>query len=205
MIPERAVARRVARIARGFWRRGWMLGTSGNLSARLAGDEPRFLITASGRPKGRLGPGDFLVVGPDGQALQAAADAQPSAETAIHLAVYAASPATAAVFHVHAPYATYLSDTQAPDLELQDFEMQKGLGQSGPFGVLRVPILPNEVLATTIAEKLHQAGLGLCPGVLIRKHGLYAWGRSLDEAQTHTEIFEFLFLQFWLRSGRGSG
>ena len=29
-------------------------------------------------------------------------------------------------------------------------------------------------------------------GYLIRKHGLYTWGRDLDEARRHLEIFEFL-------------
>jgi methylthioribulose-1-phosphate dehydratase len=30
-------------------------------------------------------------------------------------------------------------------------------------------------------------------GYLIRRHGLYTWGRTLDEARRHVEIFEFLF------------
>jgi len=30
-------------------------------------------------------------------------------------------------------------------------------------------------------------------GFLIRKHGLYAWGANLEEAQRHVETLEFLF------------
>jgi methylthioribulose-1-phosphate dehydratase len=30
-------------------------------------------------------------------------------------------------------------------------------------------------------------------GFLIRRHGLYTWGRDLDEAKRHVEILEFLF------------
>ena len=30
-------------------------------------------------------------------------------------------------------------------------------------------------------------------GYLIRRHGLYTWGRDLAEARRHVEIFEFLF------------
>ena len=28
-------------------------------------------------------------------------------------------------------------------------------------------------------------------GYLIRRHGLYTWGRDLEEARRHVEIFEF--------------
>ena len=28
---------------------------------------------------------------------------------------------------------------------------------------------------------------------LLRRHGLYTWGNSLDEAERHIEILEFLF------------
>ncbi len=31
------------------------------------------------------------------------------------------------------------------------------------------------------------------PGLLVAGHGLYAWGNSLEEAQRHVEILEFLF------------
>jgi methylthioribulose-1-phosphate dehydratase len=30
-------------------------------------------------------------------------------------------------------------------------------------------------------------------GFLIRRHGLYTWGRDLAEARRHVEILEFLF------------
>ena len=30
-------------------------------------------------------------------------------------------------------------------------------------------------------------------GILLHGHGLYTWGRTLQEVQRHVEIFEFLF------------
>ncbi|HLO50395.1 MAG TPA: class II aldolase/adducin family protein, partial [Kamptonema sp.] len=41
-----------------FYNRGWMVGTAGNLSARLA--DGSFWITASGRAKGQLTDQDFI-------------------------------------------------------------------------------------------------------------------------------------------------
>jgi methylthioribulose-1-phosphate dehydratase len=193
-----ALGRRLARLAESFWRRGWMLGTSGNLSARLPGAEPCFVITASGRPKGRLGPGDFLLLGPEGRPLRPSSG-RPSDEAPIHLELYRRRPELRAVLHVHAPHATLVSDTPEAAVELRDLEMLKGLGLRGPFGALQVPVVPNDADAGRVAE--HLAGLPLqpCPGALVRGHGLYAWGRSLEEAERHVEIFEFLFEQLVLR------
>ena len=33
----------------------------------------------------------------------------------------------------------------------------------------------------------------LTHGYLIRRHGLYTWGKDLAEARRHIEIYEFLF------------
>jgi len=36
-------------------------------------------------------------------------------------------------------------------------------------------------------------------GFLIRRHGLYTWGRDLAEAERHLEILEFLLEVVWRR------
>jgi len=38
---------------------------------------------------------------------------------------------------------------------------------------------------------------------LLRGHGLYTWGRGLDEAERHTEILEFLLEVIGRREGCG--
>ena len=84
-----------------FDRRGWAMGTSGNLSARL--DGPEFVITASGRHKGRLTVDDFVVPGRPGERNK------PSAETAIHEAIYRRLPETRAILHAHTVASTAAS------------------------------------------------------------------------------------------------
>ena len=44
-----------------------------------------------------------------------------------------------------------------------------------------------------LRERINDPADPLQHGYLIRKHGLYTWGRDLDEARRHVEIFEFLF------------
>ncbi|MFM7713633.1 MAG: class II aldolase/adducin family protein, partial [Microcystis sp.] len=46
--------------ARRFYQLGWMLGTAGNLSAKV--DDHSFWITASGKSKGKLKEEDFVRV-----------------------------------------------------------------------------------------------------------------------------------------------
>ena len=48
------------------------------------------------------------------------------------------------------------------------------------------------MLAEQVRQRLGDAAEPLQHGYLIRKHGLYTWGRDLDEARRHVEIFEFL-------------
>src|SRR5580658_3834732 len=69
-----------------FYHWAWSLGTSSNYSVVLSHEPFRLLLTASGKDKRRLGPGDFVIVDGDGQLLEAVAQ-KPSAETLLHVAL----------------------------------------------------------------------------------------------------------------------
>jgi methylthioribulose-1-phosphate dehydratase len=59
-----------------------------------------------------------------------------------------------------------------------------------------VPIFPNTQDIPALAREVAGRLSGPTPlrhGFLIRRHGLYTWGRDIDEACRHVEIFEFLF------------
>src|SRR6185312_14756040 len=94
--------------AQQFYDRGWMWGTAGNLSVRLKGDPLTIAITPSGLNKGALSVDDLLTV-EEGKKSAHVRGHTPSAETAIHLAIYKNIPDAHAAFHVHAMYATLLS------------------------------------------------------------------------------------------------
>jgi methylthioribose-1-phosphate isomerase len=88
----------IADIACGLYTRGWMPGTAGNISVR-AGQTA--VITGSGLSKGELSARDMVTV-TIGDSQLVSGMRRPSAETAIHTAVYRATSA-AAVIHVHPP------------------------------------------------------------------------------------------------------
>jgi methylthioribulose-1-phosphate dehydratase len=180
----------------GFHRRGWMLGTSGNLSAVVSRDPLRLAITASGVDKGALAADQVLVVGEDGQVVEGGTG-RASDETSLHLALVQGTGA-AAVLHTHSVWGTLLSDAHAAagGLAIEGYEMLKGLAGVRTHAHREwVPVLENTqdygVLAGEIRATLERAPQ--VHGILLRRHGLYTWGRDLLEARRHVEILEFLF------------
>ena len=189
------VARQFARIGREFHTRGWVLGTSGNFSAVLSQRPLRLAITASGVHKGALQPRDLLVIGADGQP-NGKGMGKPSAETALHLLLVRARGA-GAVLHTHSVWSTMLSERHAAagGLAMTGFEMLKGLeGVRTHEHTEWLPIVDNDQDVPRMAGVV-EAELNRFPDAhafLIRRHGLYTWGRDLEQATRHIEILEFL-------------
>jgi methylthioribulose-1-phosphate dehydratase len=193
-VPFRTVAREIAEIGKSFYSRGWVLGTSGNLSAVVRRSPLRLAITASGFDKGSLGPSQILAI--DAREKVVRGKYKPSAEAAIHLAIVQVA-AAGAVFHTHSTWSTILSETHASEghVELTGYEMLKGLeGVRTHEHTELLPILENsqnmKELAARVTDLLEKQPD--IHGLLLRKHGLYTWGATLREAKRHVEIIEFL-------------
>jgi methylthioribulose-1-phosphate dehydratase len=196
----------LAAAARLFYDRGWMMGTAGNLSLRLA--DGTFWITASGKLKGSLQLEDFLRVAPGGEILERGRPTdRPSAETSLHDAIYRLFPETRACFHVHSitgNVAARLADGDV--LRLPPLEMLKGLGVWDEEPEIDLAVFRNHAHVPRIAEELgarFAASSPRVPGFLIRDHGLTAWGPDADAAQNHVELFEYLF--GYLAAARAAG
>lgn len=173
--------------------RGWVPGGGGNFSARLGPN--RYLLTASGRHKGRLrAEQDFLVVDAQGQPEDASR--RPSAETLLHCERLNVLPEVACVLHGHSPHTTVLSRSESgSSIALEGFEMLKGLGGIDTHDHrVDIPLFDNDQdiarLASVVAQAHAQSPI--LYGYVIRGHGLYAWGRSVEEAYNRLESLEFL-------------
>jgi len=188
------VAASLLEIGRNFYARGWALGTSGNFSAVLAREPLRLAITATGIDKGQLTAEQIVEVGVDGRT--AGSLARASDEAPLHLAIVRRFGA-GAVLHTHSVWSTILSEAFADrgGMAIEGFEMLKGLeGVQTHAHREWLPIFENaqdvEALAREIEQKLaDQPGVH---GFLLRRHGLYTWGRDLAQAKRHVEILEFL-------------
>jgi methylthioribulose-1-phosphate dehydratase len=187
-------AAQLAEIARQCYARGWALGTSGNFSAVLSRDPLRLAITASGVDKGLITEAEIVEI--DERGAVVSGPGKPSAEASLHLAVVRARGA-GAVLHTHSIWSTILSDAAtAGGLEIEGYEMLKGLGGVTTHDHREwLPILDN---TQDWASAVPQVEYVLkeqpnAHGFLIKKHGLYTWGRDLTDAKRQVEILEFLF------------
>jgi len=186
------IAETLVEIGRNFYGRGWVLGTSGNFSAVTSREPLRLAITASGVDKGDLAASQILEIDQEGRVI--AGEGKPSDETKLHLTVVRTRGANA-VLHTHSVWSTILSLKNDGSLEIEGFEMLKGLsGVRTHEHVERLPIIDNSqdmtALSRMVAETLEKNPEA--HGFLLRGHGLYTWGASLSEARRHVEIFEFL-------------
>jgi methylthioribulose-1-phosphate dehydratase len=193
-VSDARIRQSLVEIGQEFYRRGWVMGTSGNFSAVVAQKPLKLLITPSAAHKGHLRRADFLVIDAQGRVARGS-KGRPSAETLLHLEIVRARGA-ASVLHTHSVWSTIISERHAREqgLAIEGYEMLKGLdGVQTHAHREWVPILENDQDMPRLAEKMKAALLQ--PGVhavLLAGHGLYTWGRSIGDAVRHVEILEFL-------------
>ncbi|MGB5397546.1 MAG: methylthioribulose 1-phosphate dehydratase [Gammaproteobacteria bacterium] len=188
-----ALAQQLVETCHFFGERQWCPATGGNFSARL--DERHCLITRSGCDKSRLVTDDLITCNFDGEAIETSH--RPSAETALHTRLYQLDDTIGCVLHTHSVNSTVLSRLASDALEISGYEMQKSLnGNQTHEEKISVAVFDNTQNIPALAHKVarqYSNGKLKQPGLLVRGHGLYAWGRDIDEARRHIEGFEFLF------------
>jgi L-fuculose-phosphate aldolase len=156
---------------------GLAVGSAGNLSVRV-GDV--VAITPSGIGYHELRASDICVVALDGAEL-AAAEA-PSAETPMHLEIYAATGATAVV-HTHSPEVVALSSvcTELPAIHYAITSL------GGPVRVAPYVRFGSDRLAAAAVSAL--AGR---TAAILQNHGAIGYGSGLGEAYDRALLLEWL-------------
>ncbi|MFJ7088352.1 class II aldolase/adducin family protein [Streptomyces griseus] len=168
---------------------GLVVGTSGNVSARV-GD--LVLVTPSGVPYDRLGPHDAVGVDLDGR--QVIGELGPTSELPLHLAVYRSTDA-AAVVHTHAVHATAVS-TLVAEVPLIHYAAAI-LG--GPVRTAAYARYGTPELAEAMLEALQGR-----TGCLLANHGTVTHGDTLDRAYERTAQLEWL-CRLWLTASSVPG
>lgn len=157
---------------------------------------------------------DFIVLTPDGEIVEQTA-ALGASGTPVHLALYREFPACQGIVHAHSPYALAFAslgmaipsvtnplDTlgavpcaSADDLAVKERTRRDGPRHAMPPGVVQVPgpyeinqeIIPQVLTAfRRRASELDRHGMGFT----IYRHGLMAFGRTLDEAANNAHRIE---------------
>jgi methylthioribulose-1-phosphate dehydratase len=192
-LPE--LASSLASVAKSLHARGWLLGTSGNLSAVVQREPLHLAMSPSGIDKGELTPQQVLTIDEHAKVISDHG-VKPSDESLLHICIVKQRGA-GAVLHTHSVWNTMLSDLFSAEggVNIQGYEMLKGLQDVRTHEHSEwLPIVKNsqdmQTLADTIALTLeeHKAAHGF----LLERHGLYTWGENLAQAKRHIEILEFL-------------
>ncbi|MFB7847014.1 class II aldolase/adducin family protein [Streptomyces sp. NPDC056053] len=168
---------------------GLVVGTSGNVSARV-GDT--VLVTPSGVPYDRLGPQD--AVGVDLAGNRVLGELAPTSELPLHLAVYRNTDASAVV-HTHAVHATAVS-TLVPEVPPVHYAAAM-LG--GTVRVAAYARYGTDELAANMLTALRDR-----TGCLLQNHGTVTHGATLDEAYDCTAQLEWL-CRLWLAASSVPG
>ncbi|MCA9562029.1 MAG: methylthioribulose 1-phosphate dehydratase [Myxococcales bacterium] len=180
-------------LCRQFYAQGWVSGTGGGISVKEAG---RVYIAPSGVQKERLEVDDLFVLDEAGEVLERPENEafRPSACTPLFFNAYNLRGA-GAVLHTHSIHALLVTLAFQTEFRCTHLEMMKGISGVGYADELVVPIIENTPheceLADSMAEAIRQYPQS--HAVLVRRHGVYVWGKDWVQAKTHAECYDYLF------------
>ena len=159
---------------------GLVIGSGGNLSARLPGGD-RCVVTCSGSWLDELTPADFSTVAiSDGAVL--GGHPKPSSETPLHLASYRVRPDINAVVHLH-PQTSVLLDALGHDIRLLTIDHAYYVRQ-----VRRTPFIQSGT--QQLADAAAAAVADGCNCVILGNHGCSALGETVDLAHKRAANLE---------------
>jgi len=169
----------VVRVAQSMCESGFVIGTTGNVSARVATDY--FLVTPSRTPYEDMRPGDLVLLDGDGRVVRGRRE--PSREWRLHADIYRGHPDVGGIVHTHSPAALAWTFRRQP-LRLATEEVEY-------FDLGPVPFVPyaapgSEQLAASVALHLADGARA----VLLERHGVVGTGKTPLNALTVCAVVE---------------
>lgn len=176
-----------------MYRKGWASGTGGGVSIR---ESDSIFMAPSGVQKERLSVEDLFELSLEGEILKAPTDPslRLSACAPLFMSAYKLRGA-GAVLHSHSMNAMLATLISEREFCVTHLEMMKGISGTGYHDELVVPIIENTAHECDLADSLAEA-ITRYPeshAVLVRRHGVYVWGRDWAQAKVHAECYDYLF------------
>lgn len=171
-------------------RHGLVIFTWGNVSAidRASG---RVVIKPSGVEYEALKAEDMVVVDLDGNVVEGSL--RPSSDTPTHLALYRAFEGIGGVVHTHSTYATAWAQAglDIPSLGTTHADyFHRAVPCTGDMTHAQIDGDYEAETGAVIVERFRGLDPLHTPGVLVKNHGPFAWGRDAHEAVYNATVLE---------------
>lgn len=173
-------------------RRGLVIYTWGNVSG-ISREEGLVVIKPSGVPYEELKLEDLVVVDLEGN--QVEGKLRPSSDTPTHLVLYRAFPEIGGVVHTHSPWATSWAQAGRGIPALGTTHADYFYGEIPCTRAMTAEEIQGDYEAETgnvIVETFRARGINPMhvPGVLVKSHGPFSWGKDPHEAVHNAVVME---------------
>ena len=175
-----------------------VIGNFGNASAI---DGSSVLIKPSGVDLSLISKNDISVVEINSGKLLSGKS--PSSDTPTHLEIYRSFPQLGGITHTHSPYATAWAQTgnSIPCLGTTHADYWRGeIPVTRPMTDQEISGNYEKETGKVIVETINKMYMDPleCPGILVRCHGPFTWGKTIEEAVKNAEMLEYIAKLSWL-------
>lgn len=171
---------------------GLVIFTWGNVSA-IDRETSLVVIKPSGVSYDEMTEKDIVVVDLEGNVVEG--ELKPSSDTPTHLVLYRAFPEIGGVVHTHSTYATAWAQagrdipnigTTHADYFYNDIPCTSDMTEEEIKGVYEVET------GNAIVKRFEKLNPIFTPGVLVKNHGPFAWGKDAYDAVHNAVVMEYV-------------
>ena len=173
-----------------LWHKGLVIYTWGNVSG-IDREKNYMVIKPSGVSYESMGPEDMVVVDMDGNVVEG--KYKPSCDTATHLVMYRTYPQIGGVVHTHSTWAVTFAQAgmDIPALGTTHADYFYGdIPCTRDLTAKEIGEAYEKNTGNVIVETIGESDVMAVPGIVVKNHGPFAWGKTPAGAVYNAVVLE---------------